>query len=68
MWDWSTGDADAIQLGIAAADGSFTYTGTFGRPAILATQTPPGKFIRMPIPQDVWAMATNTVGGTQNPS
>ncbi len=64
MWDWPTGDADAVQLGIKSADGSFSYTGTFGRPAILGAG---GKFIRMPIPQDVWAMATSSAGGTTNP-
>jgi hypothetical protein len=61
MWSWSTGDADAVQIGLKTASGSFSWTGTFGRPPILA-QTG-GKFIRMPIPQDIWTMATNTAGG-----
>jgi WD40-like Beta Propeller Repeat len=61
MWSWSTGDADAIQIKLATASGSFSWTGTFGRPPILA-QTG-GPFIRMPIPQDVWTIATNTAGG-----
>jgi len=61
MWSWSTGDADAVQIGLKTASGSFSWTGTFGRPPILA-QTG-GKFIRMPIPQDVWTIATNTAGG-----
>jgi hypothetical protein len=61
QWTWSTGDADAIQIKLATTSGSFTWTGTFGRPPILATTG--GKFIRMPIPQDVWAMATSTAGG-----
>ncbi|MEZ4232362.1 MAG: hypothetical protein R3B89_24505 [Polyangiaceae bacterium] len=60
-WDWSVGDADAIQMELSTQSGSFSWTGTFGRPAIL-TQTG-GKFIRHPIPQDVWAAATNTAGG-----
>lgn len=60
-WDWSIGDADAIQLELSSQSGSFSWTGTFGRPAILA-QTG-GKFIRHPIPQDVWAAATNSAGG-----
>ncbi|HEY1957254.1 MAG TPA: hypothetical protein VGH28_16660 [Polyangiaceae bacterium] len=65
QWDWSIGDADAIQLSLATTSGSFSWTGTFGRPAIL-TQTG-GKFIRMPVPQDIWDAATNSAGGpTQN--
>jgi len=64
MWDWSTGDADAIEIQLHTTTGSFSWTGTFGRPAILA-QTG-GKFIRMPIPQDVWQMATDTAGGTSD--
>jgi hypothetical protein len=61
QWKWTTGDADAVQIQLATTSGSFSWTGTFARPAILA-QTG-GKFIRHPIPQDVWAMATNTAGG-----
>jgi hypothetical protein len=61
MWTWSTGDADAIRIDMKTTTGSFLYTGTFGRPAIL--QQTKGPFIRMPIPQDVWDMATNTAGG-----
>jgi hypothetical protein len=61
QWRWATNDADAIQIQLATTSGSFTWTGTFGRPAILM-QTG-GPFIRMPIPQDVWVMATNTAGG-----
>jgi hypothetical protein len=65
QWGWSTGDADAIKITLSTADGAFTYSGTFGRPAILA-QTG-GKFINHPIPQDVWDMATNSAGGSTNP-
>lgn len=61
MWSWSANDADAIQVDLATTSGSFTWKGTFSRPAILA-QTK-GPFIRHPIPQDVWEMATNTAGG-----
>ena len=68
MWTWAPpggaaapGDADAIQITLKTTTGSFSYTGTFARPAILTTTG--GKFIRMPIPQDVWDMATNTAGG-----
>ncbi len=60
MWDWSAGDADAIQLRLASKSGSFSWTGTFGRPAILAKTG--GKFVRHPIPQDVWEQATNSAG------
>lgn len=62
MWDWSIGDADAVQIELSTTNGSFSWTGTFGRPAIL--QQTGGKFIRHPIPQDVWAMATDSAGGT----
>ncbi|HZS41409.1 MAG TPA: hypothetical protein VFF06_31485 [Polyangia bacterium] len=60
MWRWSIGDADAIQLSLTTTSGSFSWTGAFARPPILS-QTG-GKFIRHPIPQDVWTMATNTAG------
>ncbi len=60
-WDWSIGDADAIQMELSTQSGSFSWKGTFSSPAIL-TQTG-GKFIRHPIPQDVWAAATNSAGG-----
>jgi len=62
MWDWSIADADAIQMKLETTSGSFSWTGTFAAPQIL-TQTG-GKFIRHPIPADVWTMATNTAGGT----
>jgi hypothetical protein len=62
MWSWSVGDADAIQIKLTTQSGSFGWTGTFARPAILTTNG--GKFIRHPIPQDVWDMATNTAGGS----
>jgi hypothetical protein len=66
QWTWTPpggaypGDADAIAVSLKTTTGSFSWTGTFGRPTILGTT---GKFIRMPIPQDVWDMATNTAGG-----
>jgi len=62
MWTWATNDADAILITLNTTSGSFSYSGMFGRPAILA-QTG-GSYIRSPIPQDVWTMATNTAGGT----
>ncbi len=64
MWSWMPGDADAIQIKLTTTTGSFSWTGTFGRPAILA-QTG-GSFIRHPIPQDIWDMATNTAGGSKD--
>jgi hypothetical protein len=57
MWSWTPGDADAIKIELKTTSGSFSWTGQFGRPALA---TP---YIRSPIPQDVWAMATNTAGG-----
>jgi hypothetical protein len=62
QWDWQMGDADAIRIDLSTTSGSFTWTGTFARPAILA-MVPNGKFTRHPIPQDVWAMATASAGG-----
>ena len=62
MWDWSVGDADAIQIKLTTTSGSFSWTGSFAAPQIL-TQTG-GKFIRHPIPQDIWAMATDSAGDT----
>ncbi len=59
QWSWSVGDADAIRIDLTTTSGSFAWAGTFGRPAILQK----GKFIRHPIPQDIWQMATNTAGG-----
>src|SRR5262249_37515842 len=61
MWSWSTQDADAIHIHLETSSKSFSWTGTFGRPPILA-QTG-GPFIRHPIPQDVWDMATSSAGG-----
>jgi len=61
QWDWTIGDADAIQITLATTSGSFSYTGIFGPPQILG-QTG-GKFIRMPVPQDIWDAATNSAGG-----
>ena len=60
MWASSLGDADAIRIDLATTSGSFSWSGTFARPAILA-QTG-GKFVHHPIPEDVWDMATNTAG------
>lgn len=61
MWDSSLGGADAIKMELRTTSGSFTWSGTFGPPAIL--ETTGGEFIRHPIPQDAWSMATDTAGG-----
>jgi hypothetical protein len=60
QWSWTMNDADAIQIQLSTVSGSFSWTGTFARPSILSQTS--GAFIRHPIPQDVWAMATNTAG------
>ena len=72
MWAWTPpgvaypGNADAIEIQLSTTTGSFSYTGTFGPPPILLPLG--GNFINMPIPQDVWDMATNTAGGTPTSS
>jgi hypothetical protein len=67
MWNFAGGDADAIQISLSTTSGSFSWTGTFAKPAILQTDAgTSGPFIRHPIPQDIWDMATNTAGGTVN--
>ncbi len=50
-----------IQIELKTTSGSFSWKGTFGRPAILAETK--GAFIRHPIPQDIWDMATSSAGG-----
>jgi len=64
QWSWSFGDADGVRIELSTTTGSYAWTGYFARPAILA-QLPPAnrKFIRIPIPQDVWETATNSAGG-----
>jgi hypothetical protein len=64
QWAWTPADADAIQIALTTTSGSFSWSGTFGRPAVLGMGGgAPSTFTRHPIPQDVWAMATNTAGG-----
>lgn len=60
MWESTLGDVDAIRIDLETTSGSFKWNGTFGRPPIL--QQTGGAFVRHPIPQDIWAMATNTAG------
>jgi WD40-like Beta Propeller Repeat len=62
MWDWAAHDADAIEIRVETTSGAFSWTGVFGRPPIL-TETG-GAFIRHPIPEDVWAAATASVGAS----
>jgi hypothetical protein len=62
MWQWNTNNADAIQIELSTTSGSYSWKGTFGRPAILATTG--GAFVRHPIPQTAWEAATNSAGGT----
>jgi hypothetical protein len=61
MWSWSLGDADAVKIDITSRTGSFSWTGSFARPAILGVTGT--QFIRHPIPEDVWRVATQTAGG-----
>lgn len=61
QWRWALGDADAVKIELSTTSGSFSYSGIFGRPAILSQTN--GPMTRHPIPQDAWAMATNSAGG-----
>ncbi len=74
QWSWTVGDADAIRMTLKTTSGSFSWTGTFGRPTVLAGLTAPSycpgtrtgaqcPFVNNPIPQDVWTAGTNTAGG-----
>lgn len=60
MWRWDEDDADAIRIELTTASGNYTWSGTFGRPAVLADTS--GDFIRHPIPQDVWKAITQSAG------
>ena len=76
MWRWDPGDADAIRIDLATTSGSYQWTGIFGRPAILSENSDELKratrgdtdgdatFVRHSIPQDVWAAATQSAGGS----
>lgn len=61
QWRSTLGDVDAIKIELSTTSGSFAWTGTFARPAILQQTGDP--FIRHPIPQSIWNMATNSAGG-----
>ena len=58
---WTPGKADATAVAIHLASKTFVYDGYFGRPAALASAS---LFVRHPIPQDVWAQATDSTSGT----
>ncbi|MFI5301509.1 MAG: hypothetical protein ACHREM_25760, partial [Polyangiales bacterium] len=58
QWSWDTADADAIDLRLTSTSGAFAWEGSFAKPAVLGTQP----FQRMPIPQDLWDIATNSAG------
>ena len=63
QWSNTDGDAKGVRIKLTTTSGSFTWTGDFAPPAILAQVAPANKhFIRHPIPQDVWDTATNTAG------
>ena len=58
---WESSDAteiDAVMISLSAAD--FEYQGMFARPAALDAGDP---FVRHPIPNDVWQMATRSAAG-----
>jgi hypothetical protein len=61
LLQWTQGAKDATALRIHLESQTFVYDGTFGRPAALAANAP---FVRHPIPQDVWAQATESTAGT----
>ena len=56
QWDASLGSASGVAIHLETTTGSFTYDGMFGPPALLGSSP----FVDHPIPQDIWAMATNT--------
>ncbi|HEX4515283.1 MAG TPA: hypothetical protein VH054_17170 [Polyangiaceae bacterium] len=60
QWSSVLGDADAIKIDLVTTGGSFEWHGTFTRPQILSQTS--GAFVRHPIPEDVWEMATNSAG------
>ncbi len=61
QWRSTLGDVDAVQIELSTTTDSFSWKGTFAKPAILAQTGDP--FIRHPIPQSIWNMATNSAGG-----
>ncbi len=65
QWSSTLGGVDAIRIDLATTSGSFTWSGTFAKPPILSQTGKP--FIRHPIPQDVWNMATNSASGPSDP-
>ncbi|HVW27011.1 MAG TPA: hypothetical protein VHC69_16715 [Polyangiaceae bacterium] len=56
----SHGDFDAVYIHLSAPP-SYDYKGYFGRPSALAAGS---KFVRSPIPKDVWQAATRSAAGS----
>ena len=63
-WSWSLADAEAIQLSLRTESGSFSWTGQFGRPAILSETG--GPFVQHPIPENIWQLASNSASGKED--
>ncbi len=61
MWSWAPGDADAIHIDARRRRAARSRGAAPSARRRSSTQTG-GQFIRSPIPQDVWNMATNTAG------
>jgi hypothetical protein len=59
QWSSTVGDADAVKIEMSTTSGSFSYSGTFGRPMLLGNNP----FVHHPVPQDMWDAATNSAGG-----
>jgi hypothetical protein len=57
LLQWTPGTVDATAIKIHLESSTFKYDGTFGRPAALAAGSP---FVRHPIPEDVWTLATES--------
>jgi hypothetical protein len=57
QWSSTLGDADAIKIEMSTTSGSFTYSGTFGKPTLS------NPFVHHPVPQDMWDAATTSAGG-----
>jgi hypothetical protein len=62
LLQWTQGASDPTAIAIHLQSQTFVYDGYFGRPAALGTNP----FIRHPIPQDVWQLATESTAGTDH--
>ncbi len=61
LLQWTPGTTTPTAIGIHLESKTFVYDGYFARPAALAAGSP---FVRHPIPQDVWHLATESTAGT----